>query len=165
MDPAKVQAVADWPLPSSTHTVCGFLGLTGYYRKFVKEYGMIVAPLTALLRKEGFSWSVEAVAAFVALKTAITTAPILALPDFAKPFIMECDASTYGFSAVLLQDQHPIAFFSRPVVPQHRSLAAYERELIGLFLPSVTGDRSCGGAASSSRRTTTASSSCWINAW
>ena len=54
------------------------------------------------------------------------------MPDFSKQFVIECDASTYGFGAVLIQDAHPIAFFSRPVAPRHRSLAAYERELIGL---------------------------------
>jgi hypothetical protein len=95
---------------------------------------MIAAPLTALLRKDGFSWTEETGAAFAALKTAITTTPILALPDFGKPFIVECDASTYRFGAVLLQDQHLVAFFSQPVAPRHRSLAAYERELISLVL-------------------------------
>ena len=71
---------------------------------------------------------------FTALKKAITTAPVLALPNFGQPFIVECDASTHGFGVVLLQDQHPVAFFSRPVAPRHRSLGAYERELIGLVL-------------------------------
>ncbi|KAM3243961.1 hypothetical protein ACQJBY_055715 [Aegilops geniculata] len=134
MDPEKVQAVADWPQPRSARAVRGFLGLAGYYRKFVKEFGVVAAPLTALLRKDGFSWSPEAAGAFTALKTAVTTAPVLALPDFTRPFIVECDASTYGFGAVLLQDQHPVAFFSRSAAPHHRSLAAYERELIGLVL-------------------------------
>jgi hypothetical protein len=82
--------------------------------------------------KEGFSWNDEAAVAFQALKLAVTSAPVLALPDFAKPFIVECDASTHGFGAVLLEDKHPITFFSCPVAPRHRSLAAYERELIGL---------------------------------
>jgi hypothetical protein len=91
-------------------------------------------PLTALLRKDGFVWTDEATAAFDALKLAITSAPVLALPDFSKPFIVECDASSHGFGAVLLQEKHPVAYFSRPVAPHHRSLAAYERELIGLVL-------------------------------
>lgn len=119
MDLDKVQAISDWPQPRSARAVRGFLGLAGYYRKFVKNFGTIAAPLTVLLRKEGFSWTDDAGTAFNALKTAITTAPVLALPDFAKPFIIECDASTYGFGAVLLQDHHPVAFFSRPVALRH----------------------------------------------
>jgi hypothetical protein len=133
MDPDKVQAVADWAQPRSARAVRGFLGLAGYYRKFVKEFGMIAAPLTALL-KEGFTWIEAASTTFAALKTAVTTAPVLALPDFVEPFIVECDASTYGFGTVLLQGQYPVAFFNRSVAPCHQSLAAYERELIGLVL-------------------------------
>jgi hypothetical protein len=110
----------------------GFLGLAGYYRKFVQNYGSIEAPLTVLLKKDGFSWNDDAATAFQALKAAVTSAPVLALPDFARPFVVECDALTYGLGAVLIQDKHPIAYFSRPVAPRHRSLAAYERELIGL---------------------------------
>jgi len=102
MDPAKVQAIHDWPIPRSPRAVRGFLGLAGYYRKFVHNYGAIAAPLTALLKKEGFTWNDDATAAFSALKAAVTSAPMLALPDFAKPFVVECDASTHGFDAVLI---------------------------------------------------------------
>ena len=112
--------------------VCGFLGLAGYYRKFVHGYGALAAPLSALLKEEGFSWDDAAASAFAALKAAITTAPVLAMPDFTKLFTVECDASTVRFGAVLTQEGHPVAFFSRPVAPRHRALAAYERELIGL---------------------------------
>ena len=122
MDPAKVQAIHDWPQPRSARAVRGFLGLAGYYRKFVHNYGTIAAPLTALL-KEGFAWTTEAAVAFSALKGAVTSAPVLTLLDFSKPFVVECDASTYGFGAVLIQEAHPIAFFSRPVAPRHRSLS------------------------------------------
>ena len=132
MDPAKVQAVRDWQQPWSAHAVRGFLGLAGYYRKFVHNYGTIAASLTALLKKDGFLWSDETAAAFAALKEAVTSAPVLAMPDFSKTFVVECDASSHGFGAVLVQDSHPVAFFSRPVAPRHRALAAYERELIGL---------------------------------
>jgi hypothetical protein len=132
MDPAKVQAISYWPVPRSARVVRGFLSLAGYYRKFVHNYGTVTVPLTALLKKDGFSWNEDATVAFVALKDAITSAPILAMPDFNKPFVVKCDASSHGFGAVLIQDGHPIAFFSRPVAPRHRALAAYERELIRL---------------------------------
>jgi len=102
MDPAKVQAIHDWPIPRSPRAVRGFLGLAAYYRKFVHNYGAIAAPLTALLKKEGFTWNDDATAAFSALKAAVTSAPVLALPDFAKPFVVECDASTHGFGTVLI---------------------------------------------------------------
>jgi hypothetical protein len=124
MDSAKVQAIHGWPAPRSARAVRGFLGLAGYYRKFVHDYGKIAAPLTALLKKEGFSWNNDAQAAFQALKAAVTSAPVLALPDFTKVFIVECDASTHGFGAVMLQEHHPIAYFSRSVAPRHRALAA-----------------------------------------
>jgi hypothetical protein len=96
MDPAKVQAVADWPKPRPARAIRGFLGLAGYYRKFVHDYGMIAAPLTAMLKKDDFMWNDAAAAAFQALKVAVNSAPVLALPDFTRPFVVECDASTYG---------------------------------------------------------------------
>lgn len=102
MDPAKVQAVRDWPQPRSVQAVRGFLGLTGYYRKFVRDYGTIAAPLIALLKKEGFLWNDDATTAFQALKTAITSASVLVLPDFTKPFVVECDTSSHGFGTVLI---------------------------------------------------------------
>jgi hypothetical protein len=82
MDPAKVQTIHDRPTLRSARTVRGFLGLTGYYCKFVQDYDKIAAPLTSLLKKEGFSWNDEAQTAFQALKVAVTSAPVLALPDF-----------------------------------------------------------------------------------
>jgi hypothetical protein len=132
MDPTKVQAIHDWPQPRSARAVRGFLGLAGYYRKLIHNYGTIAAPLTSLLKKEVFTWNDDVAATFSALKGAVTSAPVLALPDFTKPFVVECVASTYGFGVVLVQDGHPIMFYSRPVAPRHRSLAASERELIGL---------------------------------
>jgi hypothetical protein len=132
MDPTKVQAIRDWPQPRSARAVRGFLELTGYYRKSVHNYDIIATPLTALLKKEGFRWNDDAAGAFCTLKEAVTSAPVLLLPDFTKQFVVECDTSTYGFDVVLVQEGHPIAFFSRPVAPRHRSLATYERELIGL---------------------------------
>jgi hypothetical protein len=81
MDKQKVQAVLDWPVPRSTGAVRGFLGLAGYYRRFIKDFGVIATPLTTLLRKEGYRWSVDAERAFRALQQALTSAPVLQLLD------------------------------------------------------------------------------------
>jgi hypothetical protein len=128
MDTDKVRAVA--PIPRS---VCGlrrFLGLAGYYCKFIKDYGLIEIPLTKML-KEGFCWDDDATGAFQALKDALSSALVLQMPDFSSRFI-ECDASGSGFGAVLHQGDGHLAFYSRPIAAHHAKLAAYERELIGL---------------------------------
>jgi hypothetical protein len=111
--------------------VCSFLGLAGYYRCFICNYGTIVEPLTKLLRKGGFKWGVEATAAFDDLKRALTTTLVLQLPNFDIDFIVECDASGTGFGTVLRQGSGPVAFYSKKLELRHAKLAAYERELIG----------------------------------
>lgn len=106
--------------------------MAGYYRKFIQDYGFIVAPLTQLLKKKGFIWTDTATNTFISLKKTLSESPVLALPDFTKEFVVECDASGSGIGAVLQQEGHPIAFFSRTLAARHVKLAAYERELIGL---------------------------------
>ena len=109
-----------------------FLGLAGYYRKFIKDFGTIARPLTQLLRKDCFRWTELATTAFKQLKYVLSTAPVLQLPNSNKPFIVECDASSMVFGAVLHQGAGPTVFFSCMIAPRHAKLAAYERELIGL---------------------------------
>nr|XP_051201983.1 uncharacterized protein LOC127315544 [Lolium perenne] len=132
MDADKVAAVAAWPTPQSPRALRGFLGLAGYYRRYIQDFGLIAAPLTRLLRRDAFSWDEEAATAFAALQRALTTGPVLQMPDFDEPFVVDCDASGIGFGAVLHQGEGPLAFFSRPFAARHHKLAAYERELIGL---------------------------------
>jgi len=132
MDPEKVAAVEAWPQPHTLRALRGFLGLTGYYRKFIASYGAVAAPLTALLKGAAFQWNDVAERAFLDLKHALMTAPLLQLPDFSCCFFVDCDASGAGFGAVLHQGDGAIAFFSRAVAPHHAKLPAYERELIGL---------------------------------
>jgi hypothetical protein len=132
MDNSKVSAVQSWPQPRSARGLRGFLGLAGYYRRFIQDFGTIAAPLTQLLRKEAFQWSDAATTAFEALQKALSAAHVLHLPDFNKDFIVDCDASGSGFGAVLHQGAGPIAFFSRPFAARYLKVAAYEHELIGL---------------------------------
>ena len=132
MDADKVAAVAAWPQPRSARGLRGFLGLAGYYWKFIQGFGVIVAPLTRLLRRDVFSWDEEAEAAFQALKGALATGPFLQMPNFDELFMVDCDASGVGFGAILHQEAGPIAFFSRSFTARHLKLVAYERELIGL---------------------------------
>jgi hypothetical protein len=132
MDRTKVDAMYSWSVPASTRALRGFLGLTGYYRRFIKDFGAVAAPLTQLLKKNAFLWSDAATTAFEAMKKALTEAPVLHLPDFSQEFVVDCDASGSGFGAILHQRGGPIAYFSRQFAPRHLNLAAYERKLIGL---------------------------------
>ncbi|XP_022680786.1 uncharacterized protein LOC111256682 [Setaria italica] len=117
MDSAKVAAVEAWPRPCSLRALRGFLGLTDYYRKFIAGYGAVVGPLTMLLKGKAFRWSGATEDAFIALKQALTPAPVLHLPDFSKLFVVDCDASGAGFGAILHQGEGPVAFFSQAVAP------------------------------------------------
>jgi len=126
MDVDKVQAVRAWPQPNSVCALRGFLGLAGYYRRFIKDYGLLAAPLTQLLKKDQFHWSSAADDSFNALKNALSSAAVLHLPNFTKPFFVDCDTSGSGFGAVLHQGEGPLAFFSRPFAARHLKLAAYE---------------------------------------
>ncbi|KAL1546909.1 hypothetical protein AAHA92_23444 [Salvia divinorum] len=131
-DPAKIESMMAWPVPSTVKHLRGFLGLTGYYRRFVKDYSIIAAPLTDLLKKEAFKWNEAAEAAFNKLKMAMSATPVLHLPNFDIPFVIETDASDFGVGAVLLQHGHPLAYFSKKLGPRRRLASTYHKELYAI---------------------------------
>lgn len=102
----------EWPIPKELKSQRGFLGLTGYYRRFVKDYGKIAIPLTQLLKKDCFLWNNESKIALEQLKKLMAELPILIVPDFSKVFTIEMDASNKGLGAVLLQEGRTMAFHS-----------------------------------------------------
>jgi hypothetical protein len=133
-DPSKTHAMKEWPTPTTVTELRGFLGLTGYYRKFVKHYGSLAKPLTNLLKKKSFQWSAAAQMAFDKLKGAMSSTPVLALPDFNQQFIVETDASDVGLGAVLMQKDKPIAFLSKPLSVKNKFLYIYEKEFLTLIM-------------------------------
>lgn len=120
-----------WPVPSSVKEVCDFLGLVGYYRRFVRHFGIIARPLTNQLRKHNpVQWTDITNEAFEALKSALVSTPILVLPYFTMAFIIETDACDYGVGVVLQQEGHPIAYLSKALGPKMRGLCTYEKEYL-----------------------------------
>ena len=149
MDPKKLHAVLNYPTPRNVTDIRAFLGFTGYYRYFVKNYSAIVRPLLALTRKSAtFHWGKEQQDAFDEIRTIMCRAPVLRQPNFQKKFYLQTDASAYGVGAVLSQEgdtttpslakfkkpvTHPIAFFSATFTPTERNYDIYERELLAVM--------------------------------
>lgn len=131
-DPAKIDAMTSWPQPKTLKQLRGFLGLTGYYHRFVAGYATIAALLTELLKWDNFKWTLEATQAFEKLKQIMTETPVLHLPDFSKTFVVETDASNLGIGGVLMQEEHPIAYFSKKLGPRMIGALAYLRELLAV---------------------------------
>lgn len=134
-DQSKIEAVQTWPQPTTVKKVRAFLGLAGYYRRFIQGYGVISRPLTTLLKKgQPFIWSETVNNSFLALKQALVSAPVLKLPDFSKQFTLETDACHIGIGVVLMQEGHPIAFLSKALGPRVQALSTYEKECLAIIL-------------------------------
>jgi hypothetical protein len=127
VDPEKIEAMQDWPHPKTLKSLCGFLGLIGYYHKFVNNYGKIAAPLTTLLKKNSFAWTPTAAQAFETLKMAMCATPVLALPNFTKTFFLECDASGKGIGVVLMKEGWPLSFTSKQLSKRNLGKSIYEK--------------------------------------
>jgi hypothetical protein len=161
-DPAKVAVVSDWPTPKTIYDVRSFLGLANYFRKFIRGYAAISAPLTDLLKgvnkqeKKGrlihlgklpmaeaqkllqqflLRWTATCQHAFTNLKNALTSAPVLVMPDFEKHFEVVTDACEIppAIGGVLLQDAHPVAFYSRKLSGAELNYSATDKEMLGVI--------------------------------
>nr|GEW56293.1 hypothetical protein [Tanacetum cinerariifolium] len=131
-DPSKIEAIQKWPIPSTLKQLRGFLDLTGYYRRFIKYYASISQPLVALTKKYAFKWNPSAELAYHKLKEAMIKALVLALPNFEQEFVVETDASGKEIGAVLCQNGHPIAYWSKTLSAKHQALLTYEKEFLGV---------------------------------
>jgi len=131
-DPDKIKAIILWPKPTSLTTLHAFLGITGFYRKFIRDYATLASPLTELLKSSMFTWNTNAEEAFTKLKNILTTAPVLSLHNFAIPFVVETDASNIAIGVVLSQEGHPIAFFGKKLCPKMQASSTYVKEMLAI---------------------------------
>jgi len=137
-DPAKLSAVKNFPTPKKVRDVQSFIGLAGYYRKFIKDFSKIAKPLTILTRKNTkFEWTMEQQKAFDILKEKLTIAPVLHYPDFARQFIIAINASDYAIGAALLSQgpigqDRPIAYKSRVLNKAEQNYNTTEKELLAI---------------------------------
>lgn len=134
MDQGKVEAIVNWEEPKTIKALRGFLGLTGYYHRFVKDYSKIARPLTEMTKKGNFRWTETTREAMGRLKIAMTTASVLALPEFTLSFHVECDASRVGMGVVLTQRRRPITYYSKALSDGTLGKAIYEKELMAVVM-------------------------------
>ena len=132
VDPTKIQVVLEWPTPTTVKGIHGFLGLAEYYRKFIRNFGGIAAPLHQLLIKDGLKWNEALEFAFKQLKEALASPLVLALLDFSQLFVIEYDASGIGIVAILSQNNRPISYFSEALKGSTLALSTYEKEMLAM---------------------------------
>ncbi|XP_073224802.1 uncharacterized protein [Cicer arietinum] len=130
VDPAKVESVLEWKAPKSLTEIRNFLGLAGYYRRFIEGFSKLALPLTKLTRKgELFVWDTHCENSFQELKKRLTSSPILVLPDLSEPFVVYCDACGSRLGGVLIQDGKVVAYASRQLKIHERNYPTHDLEL------------------------------------
>jgi hypothetical protein len=133
VNPDKVQEVMNWKPPTIVRQIQSFLGLAGYYRRFIPDFSRVAKPITELLKKEAkFVWGQKCKDAFHALRQHLTTAPVLVQPNSSKPFDVYCDASGTGLGCVLMQDNRVIAYASRALRPQEQNYPTHDLQLAAM---------------------------------
>ena len=133
-DPKKISTIKEWPEIKTKKQLMSFLGLTGYYRKFIKDYAKKALPLTRLLKGDGsFEWTQDQEDAKQLMIEALTTAPVLKKPNFREPMTLTTDASDVTLGAELSQDGHPIAFLSKTFSNAELNWPIYEKELFAVI--------------------------------
>ena len=139
MDPVKIEAVSMWPTPTNKKEVQSFLGFTNFYRRFIRDFSHHGRPLFDLTGSADWRWGEEQQKAFQKLKDAITSRPVLILPDENRPFRVEADSSDFATGAVLSQQSaedgkwHPVAFFSKSLDSVQRNYEIYDKEMLAII--------------------------------
>lgn len=138
MEQDKVRAIQEWPRPKNKKQILSFLGLAGYYRRFIKNFSQIAMKMTELLKDNvEFKWTTAVEQSFRSLKEAITLAPVLRSPDQSKPFTVTTDASGFAIGAELSQEWdgrlQPVAFMSKKLNPAERNYPVHEQELLAVI--------------------------------
>ncbi|GJV55664.1 putative reverse transcriptase domain-containing protein [Tanacetum coccineum] len=135
VNPAKIESIKDWASPKTPTEIRQFLGLAGYYRRFIEGFSKIAKPITKLTQRNvKFDWSEKAEAAFQMLKQKLCSAPILALPEGSENFVVYCDASRKGLGAVLMQREKVIAYASRQLKIHEKNYTTHDLELGAVIL-------------------------------
>jgi hypothetical protein len=133
VDPSKIQQVMEWKASTSISEIRSFLGLAGYYRRFISDFSKIAKPMTQLLKKDyKFAWTTECEIAFRTLQTLLTMATVLPQPDIEKPFDVFCDAAGIGLGCVLMQDSKVIAYASRQLRKHEANYPTHDLELAAI---------------------------------
>jgi hypothetical protein len=135
VDPAKVKEIMEWRVPTTVTEIRSFLGLAGYYRRFIEGFSKIVKPMTSLLEKgREFKWDEKCQDSFDLLKKRLMSPPVLVMPDLQKGFDIYCDACGQGLGCVLMLEGHVIAYTSRQLRKQELNYPTHDLELAAIVL-------------------------------